>query len=293
MSEKLPIEAVPKNNLPATVQPQQRGTSIFANESAFNMAMKAADFFSNSDMVPPIYRNEDKNGKNNPRSQSNCLVAIEAATQLAISPLTVMQNLSIIEGKPAWDAKFLTAMVNRSGQFSPLRYDLQMSENTVEYVSEVTRWEENRSTGRKEKKTYTNKYNLRPGKCRAYATDLRTGKEVHGAWVTMEMAVKEGWYGKNGSKWQTMPETMLMYRAAAFFQRAYCPDMLLGYLSQDEAEDIAPMIDVTEQPSAPATSGTPEQSAQPRTPDTQEIIPPAQDKPKPAATNKNTFTFKE
>ena len=55
----------------------------------------------------------------------------------------------------------------------------------------------------------------------------------------MELAVKEGWYGKNGSKWQTMPEVMLRYRAAAFFGRVYAPDLLMGFQSQEEAEELA------------------------------------------------------
>ena len=44
----------------------------------------------------------------------------------------------------------------------------------------------------------------------------------------MEMAVKEGWYGKNGSKWQTMPELMLRYRSASFFGKLYAPELLMG-----------------------------------------------------------------
>lgn len=30
------------------------------------------------------------------------------------------------------------------------------------------------------------------------------------------MAKAEDWYNKNGSKWKTIPEQMLAYRAAAF-----------------------------------------------------------------------------
>ena len=52
------------------------------------------------------------------------------------------------------------------------------------------------------------------------------------------MAKDEGWYGKNGSKWKTMPELMLAYRASAFFARVHIPNSLMGCSVEGEAEDI-------------------------------------------------------
>jgi hypothetical protein len=52
------------------------------------------------------------------------------------------------------------------------------------------------------------------------------------------MAKKEGWFNRNGSKWQTMPELMLRYRAATFFSRLYCPEITMGMHSREEVEDI-------------------------------------------------------
>ena len=34
-----------------------------------------------------------------------------------------------------------------------------------------------------------------------------------------------------------MPELMLAYRAAAFFARVYCPEILMGIVVEGEAED--------------------------------------------------------
>ena len=56
--------------------------------------------------------------------------------------------------------------------------------------------------------------------------------------ITIAMAKAEGWYSKTGSKWQTMPEQMLRYRSAAFFVRAYAPEISLGIATDDEARDI-------------------------------------------------------
>ena len=52
------------------------------------------------------------------------------------------------------------------------------------------------------------------------------------------MAEKEGWAGKAGSKWKSMPSQMLRYRAAAFWQRVYCPEISMGLMTVEEAEDI-------------------------------------------------------
>jgi hypothetical protein len=55
------------------------------------------------------------------------------------------------------------------------------------------------------------------------------------------MAKAEGWLDKAGSKWKTMPELMLKYRAAAFFGRLYAPEVLMGMQTSEEVIDITPM----------------------------------------------------
>ena len=54
----------------------------------------------------------------------------------------------------------------------------------------------------------------------------------------MQMAKDEGWSTKNGSKWKTMPEQMLRYRSASFFGRIYAPEILMGFKTTDEVEDM-------------------------------------------------------
>ena len=55
--------------------------------------------------------------------------------------------------------------------------------------------------------------------------------------VTMDMADKEGWTKKNGSKWNTLPALMLRYRAVSFFARLQCPEISLGMYTQEEMYD--------------------------------------------------------
>ena len=63
------------------------------------------------------------------------------------------------------------------------------------------------------------------------------GRKVVGSKVTMQMAKDEGWIDKSGSKWKTMPEQMLTYRAGAFFARVHCPDVLYGVQMVEEVKD--------------------------------------------------------
>jgi hypothetical protein len=162
-------------------------------------------------------------------NMSNCIIAMEMASRIGASPLQVMQNLYIVHGNPGFSAKFLIACINASGKFSPLRYEFQGKANTDDWS------------------------------CRAYAVD-KEGEVLHGAWVSIRMAKAEGWYNKNGSKWQTMPELMLQYRAAAFFQRTYAPEISLGMQTAEELADAVEIVDAP-QTAAPVPAASPENIA--------------------------------
>ena len=136
---------------------------------------------------------------------ANTLVALEMANRMGASPLMVMQNLHIIHGRPSWGSSFIIASLNSCGRFSTLRF-----------VGDAN-------------------------KCKAVATDKATGEVLEGPTVSLEMAKAEGWLTKTGSKWITMPELMLKYRAAAFFGRLYAPEVLMGMQTSEEVIDITPI----------------------------------------------------
>lgn len=137
---------------------------------------------------------------------ANCLVALEVANRTGASPLMVMQNLNIIHGKPSWSSQYIISAVNACGRFAPLKFKFE-------------------GTGMARK-------------CHAYTSDLKTGEVLTGPEVSMEMAKSEGWIDKAGSKWKTMPDLMLTYRAGAFFGRIYAPEILMGMRSEDENREI-------------------------------------------------------
>jgi hypothetical protein len=167
---------------------------------AYSFLKQQAIDLAKSKLIPTVYQD-------NP---ANCLIAINLADLLRMDRLQVMQNVHIIQGRPTFSSKFLIALANRSGVFSPLRFVF---------------------VGEQGKSTWG---------CYATATELASGVVLRGTTVTMAMADGEGWLSKSGSKWKTMPEQMMQYRAASFFVNLYAPELTMGYITSDEAEDISP-----------------------------------------------------
>lgn len=190
-----------ENNTELQVVEQQYQISSFANKDSFEHVQRVANVFSKSELVPKKYQG----------NVANCVIALEMATRMNVSPLMVMQNLDIILGRPCWSSKFLIASLNACGRFSPLRY------------------EDSKDNG---------------GSTRAMAMDVKTGEKLFGVWVSMDMAKAEGWIEKSGSKWKTMPELMRRYRAASFFTNQYAPEISMGFQTVDEVIDITPHEEV-------------------------------------------------
>lgn len=210
----------------------------------FEAQQRMGQMFAQSKIVPQSYQN----------NVADCAIAIDMAMRMNCNPLTVMQNLVIVQGRPTWQAQFLIACINQSGRFTTLQYN-QGQDGMVGIVEyEDNEWDSVNRRNKLVKKTF-------PGKdvpnytCQAFATDLKTGEIVHGTEISVRMAVRERWYTKSGSKWQTMPKQMLIYRAASFFQRAYCPEIGMGFHTTEEVQDMPEPInaDAVEIPAARKT----------------------------------------
>jgi len=203
-------------NEKAVAKKETNETACFGNTSGFDLLQRQAKLLASSSLVPEQFSFFGKDGKlKDPAlqiyAQANAAIAIEMAIRIGASPIMVAQNLYIVHGRPSWSSQFIIAAINSSGKFSPLRFEI---------------------TGEGDKKT-----------CVAWALELKTGERLDSAPVSIDMAKKEGWYGKNGSKWQTMPDLMLRYRAASFFGRVYAPEILMGIKGAEEVEDF---IDISQ-----------------------------------------------
>jgi hypothetical protein len=140
------------------------------------------------------------------KSPSDCYLAIRMAHQIGIEPLAFMQRSYPVKGKIGIEGQLYIGVMNSSGIYKHgIGYKL-----TGEGMAR---------------------------KCVAYG-QRADNDEIESAEVSMQMADKEGWLGKAGSKWQTMPDHMLKLRAGAFLVREYHPELVLGLTPIEEIVDV-------------------------------------------------------
>lgn len=138
---------------------------------------------------------------------ANCLVLLDIASRfksMGVSPFTVAQQLVVVHGRPAWMGQFVIAIINRSGLFAQ-GLQFQFDGEGDQYG--CTAW-----------------------------TIRKDGSRAEGVKITLAMVKGEKWI--SNTKWTNMPEQMFQYRAAAFFGRIHCPELLMGYQTSDELEDV-------------------------------------------------------
>jgi dsDNA-specific endonuclease/ATPase MutS2 len=176
--------------------------SVYSSIQSFESAQRIAASLADSALVPQAYRGQT--------GLPNCIVAIEIANRMGMSPFQVMQNLNVIHGRPSWSSQFIIGLIQGSNRFDGFTY-----EETAD-------------------------------SCQCLAVLKTTGEQVSGPRITMDMAKKEGW--TKNSKWQSMPQTMLRYRAASAFGRFHIPDLILGIQSVEENEVIEAEVSVASEP---------------------------------------------
>ena len=190
----------------------------------FQINQRMGQMYASSTIVPDTYKG----------NVANCAIAISIALRLNIDAMMVMQNLYVVHGNPAWSSKFLIATINTCGRFQPLRYEC----NNLE--GDAYGW-----------RCYT--YDIH---------DTERKEPLHGSWVTWSTVKAEGWKDKKGSKWLTMPEQMFRYRAAAFWQRQYAPEISMGFRTVEEENDITDVdyVELTPKPAQATANEAPRKS---------------------------------
>ena len=203
MSESTAMTTVEEQTL--TRVPPSSALNVWSDKEAFDQTARAAAMLAKTQMIPAAYQGKPE----------DCFVAVEIAARMNMSPLTVMQNLYLVKGKPAWSGQACMSMIQGCGKYTQ-----------VKLVYTGTKGTDNRG-------------------CYVEAVRVADGEVVTGTEVTLAMARAEGW--TTNSKWKNMPEQMLGYRAAAFFARLYCPDAMMGFQTYEEVEDITPKPKTTAQ----------------------------------------------
>lgn len=183
----------------ATTEEQPR-QQLSDRREGYAIMKDKARMFALSPLIPESLR-----GNNYDVAVANCLIALELAQVMDEAPLVVMQNIHIVKGKAGFAAQYMIARANSSGVFRGR-----------------INW---RIEGKGDALSVT-----------AYATVADTGEEVSFT-ADMAMAKAEGW--TSNSKYRTMPELMLRYRSATFLVRLYAPDVMLGYHTAEEYQDVS------------------------------------------------------
>jgi hypothetical protein len=195
----------------------------FGSAYSFELLQRESKVFAASSMVPPAFRQwnlDRETGQlvENPEAVANSMIALNMAIRMGADPLMVMQNLYIVHGQPSWSTKFLIALFNACGRFTALRYALPEKKDA----------------------------------CHCYCVEIATQEKLKGPTWTLDMARKEGLTQRKGNKWLTIPEIMLMNRAASSFIRLTAPELSMGLPTREEAEDygVIDMGDIEPAPSA-------------------------------------------
>ena len=172
-----------------TAAAPQQGFSL--TPKSLDEAMRFADILAKSSIVP-------KDFSGNP---GNILVAIQWGLELGLQPMQAMQNIAVINGRPALWGDAVIALVRSS----PL----------CEYIYETDDGE-----------TAT---------CRV----KRRGEEEQVRTFSMADAKIAGLLGKAGP-WTQHPKRMRQMRARAFALRDVFPDVLRGMPVAEEVRDMEP-----------------------------------------------------
>ena len=193
---------------------QDRKTELEVKK--FELEQRKAKAFVATDFFPTHLRKGNETA-----NIGTAIIVLDLAQRMNIGALEVAQSIYIIHGKPSFETKFLVARLNSSGLLKGRLQTIVSPDGNSAHCE---------------------------------AIDAQTGQLLKGTTITMEMARREGWLSKNGSKWQTMPELMMKYRAQSFFINEFFPEVKYGLKTSDEVEDIV-TFEPNEQSKTPPKTG--------------------------------------
>jgi hypothetical protein len=180
------LATIPKpQNAPALTGARQIGLT----PQSIDEALRMAEIMAKASIVPKDYQG-------NP---GNILVAIQWGAEIGLPPLQAMQNLAVINGRPALWGDAVIALVRGSGLLDSIHEEI---------TADV-----------------------------ATCTVKRRGEPPASRSFSVEDAKRAGLYGKQGP-WQQYPKRMLQMRARAWALRDVFPDVLRGVHVAEEAQDM-------------------------------------------------------
>lgn len=145
----------------------------------------------------------------------NVVIAVQLGSELGLAPMQALQNIAIINGRPAVFGDAMLGLVKQS----PLCEDIE--------------------------EHFEGEGDRRVAVCVA----KRAGKRPVHQSFSVEDAKRANLWGKSGP-WQQYPDRMLQMRARGFALRDAFPDVLRGLIGAEEAADIS-TIEAVAEPAPP------------------------------------------
>lgn len=234
-------------------------TALATAEQSFTLrptslkeALEFANIIAKSDLVPKDYKGKPE----------NCLIAVQMGAEIGLPPLQAIQNIAVINGRPAVWGDGLRALILSA----PDLVDIKEVDNGQVATCTIT----------------------------------RKGRSPVTASFSMEDATKAGLTGKGGP-WTQYPKRMRQMRAFAFAARDAYADRLRGLQVAEEQMDVEPRepAPTPSEPKRVGESATPaaqqqaaqaaasESKAETRKEETK-AAPKAETKPAAPAANGNT-----
>ncbi|MGG2103797.1 hypothetical protein [Stenotrophomonas sp. NRRL B-14846] len=180
--------------------------TVFSHGNAFNLAVKMASMLSDSTVIPAPYQG-------NP---SNCLIAIDYAARLRVSPVMLMQNMDVVKGRPGLRGAFLIGLINACPTVQSNRSSSGAAPPTMAPGSLLA------TTAA----APTRPRSKRAMSCRARGWTGRWSSAKAGTAITAARS-------RSGTRSR---DQMFQYRAASFWSRTNASDVTLGLHTVEELD---------------------------------------------------------
>ena len=168
-------------------------SNLILRPSNFGELMTFAQMAAKSKMVPAAMQGKPE----------DIMLAIQMGSELGLAPMQAIQNVAVINGRPAVWGDALIGLCRASPQCEDVQERMEGDGDTLA----------------------------------AICVAKRRGASPVTARFAVADAKKAGLWGKQGP-WQQYPARMLQLRARGFALRDAFPDVLRGIISAEEARDI-------------------------------------------------------
>lgn len=173
----------------------------------FEHMFRIAEAMAAASLIPEHLRGTKKGGVftpfSNTETKANCFLVVNQSVRWGMDPFAVAPETYVVGGKLAYQGKLIAAVINaRAGLAGRLKYSF---------------------SGTKGKDDFT----------------ITVAGKFHGDDDASEITLSVGDAKTENQMWRKDPEQKLVYSGAVKWARRYCPEVVLGIVTDDDLERIA------------------------------------------------------